>query len=47
VLSAIRSVRRSQLDRPGRRSDGSVFTVETLVQYFAHALVHHSYDTGA
>jgi hypothetical protein len=46
VLSTIRSVRRSQPDRPRRRSDGSVFTV-TLVQYVAHDLVHHSYDTGA
>ena len=46
INETIRSVRPSQLDRPGRRSDGSVFTVESLVQYFAHDLVHHAYDIG-
>ena len=35
-----------QWARPGRRSNGSVFTVETLVQYFAHDLVHHAHDIG-
>lgn len=47
INETIRSVRPGQLDRPGRRSDGSVFTVETLVQYFAHDLVHHAHDIGA
>ena len=28
----------------GRRSDGSVFTVETLGQYFLHDVTHHLYD---
>jgi hypothetical protein len=36
-----------QWARPGRRSNGSVFTIETLVQYFAHDLVHHAHDIGA
>ena len=31
-------------DRPGRRSNGSVFTVETLGRYFTHDLVHHVHD---
>jgi hypothetical protein len=30
--------------RPGRRSNGSVFTVDTLARYFAHDVVHHLYD---
>ena len=30
--------------RPGRRSDGSVFTVDTLQQYFLHDVVHHLWD---
>ena len=31
-------------DRPGRRSNGSVFTVETLGRYHLHDLVHHRWD---
>lgn len=30
--------------RTGRRSDGSVFTIETLGQYFLHDLTHHLHD---
>jgi hypothetical protein len=30
--------------RPGRRSNGSVFTVETLGSYHLHDLVHHRWD---
>jgi hypothetical protein len=34
--------------RPGRRSDGAEFTVETIARYFIHDPVHHLYDvTGA
>jgi len=33
--------------RPGRRSNGSVFTVETLGVYFLHDVVHHLHDVGA
>lgn len=33
-----------QLDRPGRRSNGSVFTVDSLGRYFLHDLVHHLHD---
>ena len=32
--------------RTGRRSDGSVFTVETLARYFVHDPVHHLHDVG-
>lgn len=38
------SVRDDQWDRPGRRSNGSVFTVSTLGQYFLHDVVHHLHD---
>lgn len=34
-------------DRPGRRSNGSVFTVRTLGQYFLHDVVHHLHDVRA
>ena len=35
------------LGRPGRRSNGSVFTVETIGRYFLHDVMHHLYDVGA
>jgi hypothetical protein len=41
------AVRPDQAGRSGRRSDGSVFTVATLGQYFLHDLVHHEHDVGA
>jgi len=31
-------------ERPGRRSNGSVFTVRTLGLYFLHDVEHHLYD---
>jgi hypothetical protein len=30
--------------RPGRRSDGASFTVETFARYFIHDPVHHLHD---
>ncbi len=33
-----------QWSRPGRRSDGSLFTVDTFARYFLHDLAHHSWD---
>ena len=41
------AVREDQVERPGRRSNGSVFTVRTLGQYFVHDLVHHLHDVRA
>jgi hypothetical protein len=32
------------LTRTGRRSDGSVFTVESLARYFVHDPTHHLWD---
>jgi hypothetical protein len=32
------------LTRTGSRSDGAVFTVESLGRYFVHDLVHHAWD---
>lgn len=47
VAALFDAVTEEEWDRTGRRSDGSVFTVETLGQYFVHDLVHHVHDVGA
>jgi hypothetical protein len=36
-----------QWARPGRRSNGSVFTVDSIGRYLLHDLVHHLHDVGA
>jgi hypothetical protein len=35
-----------QWQRPGRRSNGSTFTVGSLGRYFLHDVVHHLYDVS-
>lgn len=30
--------------RPGRRSDGAAFTVDTFSRYFVHDVIHHVWD---
>jgi hypothetical protein len=32
--------------RPGRRSDGATFTVNSLSRYLLHDIVHHLHDVG-
>jgi hypothetical protein len=41
------TIAESELNRPGRRSNGSVFTVDSLARYFLHDLVHHVHDVRA
>ena len=36
----------AQWDRPGRRSNGSVFTVDTLARYHLHDVEHHLRDVS-
>ena len=38
------SVRDAAWDRPGERSDGASFTVETFARYFIHDPIHHLAD---
>lgn len=38
------SIREDQWQRPGRRSNGSRFTVDTIGTYFMHDLEHHLHD---
>lgn len=40
------SVEGPQWDRPGRRSNGSVFTIDTLARYHLHDVEHHLHDVS-
>jgi hypothetical protein len=44
IADAFAGVEADQWKRPGRRSDGSVFTVDTFARYFLHDLAHHAWD---
>lgn len=44
TAAAFAAVPETALQRYGRRSNGSVFTVETLGLYFVHDPVHHLHD---
>ena len=46
IAADLASVQPAELARPGRRSNGSRFTVETLGRYFLHDLEHHAHDVG-
>jgi hypothetical protein len=46
VSQAYAAVEGAQWDRPGRRSDGSVFTVDTLARYQLHDVEHHLHDVS-
>ncbi len=47
VAEHFAAVTEAQWLRPGRRSDGASFTVETFARYFIHDPVHHLYDVTA
>ena len=40
------TVQGEQWERPGYRSNGSAFTVESLARYFVHDVVHHLRDVA-
>ncbi|RZU73145.1 DinB family protein [Micromonospora kangleipakensis] len=44
TAAAFDAVRADQWERPGRRSNGSVFTVDTFAVYFLHDIEHHVHD---
>jgi hypothetical protein len=44
IADAFDAVQGEQWQRPGRRSNGSVFTVDTFARYFLHDLAHHAWD---
>jgi hypothetical protein len=47
LASSFDSVILEQWQRRGFRSDGSVFTVESLARYLMHDPIHHLWDVGA
>jgi hypothetical protein len=44
TASAFDTVAPGQWGRPGRRSNGSVFTISTFAVYFLHDIEHHIHD---
>jgi hypothetical protein len=46
LAEAFTIVSGDQWDRPGRRSDGAVFTVDTFARYMIHDPVHHLWDVS-
>jgi len=47
LADAYDAVLPDQWDRPGHRSNGATFTVESLGRYMVHDLVHHVWDIEA
>jgi hypothetical protein len=43
----LQSVGDDDWEWPGRRSNGSTFTIDSLSRYFMHDVVHHLHDVGA
>lgn len=46
TAAAFDAVQRDQWVRPGRRSNGSLFTVSTFAVYFLHDVEHHVHDVA-
>jgi hypothetical protein len=44
LATAFESVQGGEWQRPGRRSDGASFTVDSLSRYMVHDPVHHLFD---
>jgi hypothetical protein len=46
IAASFAAVEDDQWNRPSRRSNGSVFTVDSFARYFMHDLVHHAHDVS-
>ena len=44
LAAAFDTVRPDEWGRPGRRSDGAVFTIDSFSRYLLHDVVHHGWD---
>ena len=47
TAAAFDAVKPDQWSRPGRRSNGSTFTVRTFAVYFLHDIEHHIHDVAS
>jgi hypothetical protein len=46
IAGRLDGITEDQWPRSGRRSDGSMFTVDTITRYMLHDTVHHIWDVG-
>jgi hypothetical protein len=46
LAAALEALDAAQWQRPGRRSDGAIFTVSSLAKYMVHDIVHHRWDVN-
>jgi hypothetical protein len=46
LAALLETVRGDGWQRPGRRSDGASFTVDTIARYMVHDPIHHVWDVG-
>jgi hypothetical protein len=44
LASCLEGISGADWERPGRRSNGSTFTVATIARYMIHDLIHHVWD---
>jgi hypothetical protein len=44
LASRLESLTAEEWERPGRRSDGASFTVDTISRYLVHDPIHHEWD---
>ncbi len=44
LATSFEAVTPEQWERPGRRSDGAVSTIDTFARYLLHDVVHHGWD---
>ena len=44
IAESFAGVAGSEWERTGRRSNGTLFTVDTFARYFLHDLAHHAWD---
>ena len=44
LIASFEAVADNAWSRPGQRSDGAPFTVDTLSRYLLHDIVHHVWD---
>jgi hypothetical protein len=46
IAESFARVLQDEWERPGRRSNGSVFTVSTFASYLLHDVIHHLHDVN-